>query len=283
MTQKKHAWPMFTLATITLVLSSYGLFELAHNYAQAPWLLSVLAVAGFDLTAMAAGRQALLVARDGDSAAPWMLLLTLAACLSAVLQYAHNALEGRPWATGVMFAMFPLATVLLFEGTLRRTHRLSGRRTGRIAHPRATFELLQWIFYPKATLWAFRRAIADRSLGGQAAFMLGIQATTVVQVETDETADERRKFEWTYTNPDGGQIREIQPDRPADRPADAPESAGPAPDTRPLTELVQESLQVRGADLEAVKADVLKLRPTANPDSIRRTFGKLSGPKAANG
>jgi hypothetical protein len=174
-----------------------------------------------------------------------------------------------------MMAAFPIATVLLFEGTLRRAHRLNGRMTGRVARPRATFELLQWLVYPKATFWAFRASIADRSLGGGAAFILGIEATTPRPIVVEQV-DERREFERDYLT---GQVREVA----GSGPADAPESGGSAPDTRPLTALVQESLQVRGADLEAVKADVLALRPTANPDSIRRTFGKLSGPKAANG
>lgn len=274
--KSKVSWPMVTLAVITLVLSSYGLFELAHNYANAPWVLSLLAVAGFDLTAMSAGRQALLVARDGDSAAPWMALLSLAAGLSAVLQYAHNSLEGRPWATGVMFAMFPIATVLLFEGTLRRAYRLNGRRTGRIAHPRASFEIMQWVFYPKATLWAFKRSIADRSLGGSAAFLLGIQATAPVTVVEQDDRDQRRKFEMDY---ESGKIRELS----SGQSGESTDSAESAPDNRTITDLVKESLQVRGADKEAVVADVLKIRPDAKPDSIRRTFGRLSGPKAANG
>lgn len=290
-TKPQFSKPMIALAIITLVLSSYGLYRLAHDFGDMPPFLSLLAVAGFDLTAIAAGNHALTVADDGDSSGGWNMLVIAAALTSAVLQYVHTQLAGQPWAIGVLMAAFPIATVILFEGTVRRVHRLNGRRTGRVAKPRATFELLQWLVYPKATYWAFRRSIADRSLGGTAAFMLGVQATTKVeQEETEEDPDTRRKFEWDYSNPDGGQIRELTgsgpdsgPDSGPESAGSDPESAGSGPDTRPLTELVKESLQVRGADKAAVVADVLAIRPTANPDTIRRTFGKLSGPKAANG
>jgi hypothetical protein len=279
----KFSWPMMILATITLILSSWGLFELAHVYGSMPAVLALVAVAGFDLTAIAAGNHAMTVARDGDSGGPWGLVVVAAAVLSAILQFMHTRLAGQSWAVGLMMAAFPIATVLLFEGTLRRAHRLNGRMTGRVAKPRATFEILQWIVYPKATWWAFRRSIADRSLGGSAAFMLGIQATAPVVIETEETDDTRRVFEWDYLT---GEIRELTGSGPADAPESAgpaPESAGPAPDTRTLKALVQKSLQVRGADRDAVVADVLALRPGADPESIRRTFRKLSGPKSAAG
>jgi hypothetical protein len=273
----KFSWPMMILATITLVLSSWGLFELAHVYGSMPAALALVAVAGFDLTAIAAGNHAMTVARDGDSGGPWGLVVVAAAILSAILQFMHTRLAGQSWAVGVMMAAFPIATVLLFEGTLRRAHRLNGRLTGRVAQPRATFELLQWIVYPKATFWAFRASIADRSLGGNSAFVLGIEATTTVEPEF--VPPERREFERDYSALGGGRVRELT----GSGPADGPESAGSGPDTRTLKALVEESLQVRGADLDAVRADVLKARPGADPDSIRRTFGKLSGPKSATG
>jgi len=270
---------MVTLALITLILSSYGLFKLAHDFGAMPSLFAALAVAAFDLTAIAAGNHALTVADDGDSSGVWNLLVIAAAGTSAVLQFVHTQLAGQHWSIGVLMAAFPIATVILFEGTVRRVHRLNGRRTGRVAKPRATFEFVQWVFYPRATMWAMRRSVADRSLGGEAAFMLGVQATTAAQIETEDRPDVRREFEWDYSGPDGGRIRELT----GSGPDSASESAGSGPDNRPLVELVKESLQVRGADKAAVVADVLALRPTANPDSIRRTFGKLSGPKVANG
>ena len=274
--KKQHAkfsWPMMILATITLVLSSWGLFELAHIYGAMPAALAIVAVAGFDLTAVAAGSHAMKVAEDGDSGGPWALVVVAAAVLSSVLQFMHTRLAGQSWAVGMMMAAFPLATVLLFEGTLRRAHRLNGRLTGRVARPRATFEILQWIVYPKATFWAFRASIADRSLGGNSAFVLGIEATTPRPIVT-EIPDDRREFERNYLT---GEIRELT----GSSPADAPESAGPGPDGRTLKALVEESLQVRGADRNAVVADVLAQRPAADPETIRRTFRKLSGPKSA--
>ena len=282
----KFSWPMVILASITLVLSSWGLFELAHVYGQMPAALAIVAVAGFDLTAVAAGNHALTVADDGDSSGPWNLLVIAAAFTSAVLQFMHTHLAGQPWPVGVLMAAFPVATVALFEGTVRRVHRLNGRRTGRIAKPRATFELIQWLIYPAVTFWAFRRSIADRSLGSDAAFMLAIQARTPAEETAEEAPDTRRRFEWDYSDRTGGQIREVTGGSPADAPdapADAPESAEPTPDARPLTVLVRESLQVTNGDRDAATARVLELRPDAKLDTIRRTIAKESGLRVANG
>lgn len=276
-TRPKFSKPMIALAVITLALSSWGLFRLAHDFGAMPTLLAVVAVAGFDLFAINAGNHALTVADDGDSSGIWNLLVVVAALTSALLQYAHTQLAGQPWAVGVLMAAFPVATVILFEGTVRRVHRLNGRRTGRVAKPRATFEPLQWLVFPRATFWGFRRAIADRSLGADAAFMLGVQATTPEEIETGESDDTRRRFEWTYDGKPGssGRIRELSgPD-----PEPAPESAPTAPDSRTVRELVKAFVQVRGADEDGVVADVLAVRPDAKDATIRRYFRTEVGPK----
>jgi hypothetical protein len=282
----KFSLPMVILAGITLVLSSYGLYELAHTYADTPAPLALLAVAGFDLTALAAGHQALTVARDGDSAGPWNALLVVAASLSAVLQYAHTSLAGQPWSVGIMFAMFPIATVLLFEGTLRRAHRLNGRRTGRVAQPRASFELLQWLVFPRHTARAFKKGIRDRRLSPDAAFKLA-----VMELESDETDDyvppALLEVEMDYSRSLRGhaQITSGQsgqsPDSSGQSPDSSADPSGQSPDTRPLTVLVRESLQVRGPDEESVVADVQAIRPDAKDASIRRIFRKESGPRSA--
>lgn len=260
----KFSKPMIALAIATLILSSYGLFELAHVYGAMPAPFALLAVAGFDLTAIAAGNHALTVARDGDSAGPWGLIVVLAAGLSAVLQFAHTQLAGQHWSIGVMMAAFPIATVTLFEGTLRRAHRLNGRLTGQVAQPRATFELMQWLVYPKATFWAFRRSVADRSIGGQSAFILGIEATTTVEpVYVPQT---RRMLEVDYVN--GGGIREIS----GSDTGETPDSTDPVPDNRKLTEVVRDLLPENDYDRDATAAAVKAVRPDAKPDTIRRTI-----------
>lgn len=270
----KFSKPMVALAVITLILSSYGLFMLAHEFGAMPAPFAMLAVAGFDLTAIAAGNHAMKLAADGDSPGPWMLLVVGAAGLSAVLQFAHTRLAGQHWSIGVMMAAFPIATVLLFEGTLRRAHRLNGRMTGRVAQPRATFELMQWLVYPKATWWAFRQSVADRSLGGHAAFILGIEATTPAVIE-DQAEEKRRQFMIDYQN--GGKIREIS--GPESGPE--PESAAPAPDTRKLTEVVRDLLPDNDWDPKSTLAAVLAVRPDAKADTVRRTIAKESGLRSA--
>jgi hypothetical protein len=278
----KFSWPMVILAGITLVLSSFGLFELAHVYAATPAPLALLAVGGFDLTALAAGSHALRVAKDGDSPGPWNALLVAAAGLSAVLQYVHTQLAGQPWAVGVMYAMFPVATVLLFEGTLRRAHRLNGRRTGRVAQPRATFELMQWLTYPKVTARAFRKGILDRSLSGDAAFKLALLELTPVDDDVVESAP-LRTVELDYSRITGDRAA-ITSGLPGGAPVDSAEPAAPPPDTRPIATLVREKLQVRGADESgkaAVLADVLEANPAANPETVRREIRKQSGLRSA--
>jgi len=286
----KFSYPMVILAGITLVLSSFGLFELAHVYAATPAPLALLAVAGFDLTALAAGHHALRVARDGDSPGPWNALLVAAAGLSAVLQYVHTQLAGQPWAVGVMYAMFPIATVLLFEGTLRRAHRLNGRRTGRVAQPRATFELMQWLTYPRVTARAFKMGILDRSLSGDAAFKLALLELTADDPD-DVPVAPLRQVELDYSRTTGNRaaitsgISADSAGGSGNDPADTAESAEIPPDPRPVSALVREFLQVRGADKagkDAVLEDVLKVKPGANPATVRRTIDRESGIRSAS-
>src|SRR5438477_643047 len=135
---------MIALGCITLVLSGWGIYGLVTRYGGMPPVLAVLAIAGLDLFALSAGKHAVDLARDGDSPALWNAITFLVGLVSAAAQYAHIVLSGSPAIVGLVCAMFPIATILLFEGTLRRAARLSGRTTGRVAPPRATFEFLQW-------------------------------------------------------------------------------------------------------------------------------------------
>jgi hypothetical protein len=278
----KISWPLVILAGITLVLSSYGLFKLAHDFGHVPTPIALLAVGGFDLTAMAAGHQAMRVAKDGDSPAAWNALLVLAAGLSAVLQYAHTQLANQSWVIGVMFAFFPIATVVLFEGTLRRTHRLNGRRTGAVARPRASFELLQWLVFPRITLWAFRQGVMDRSLSAQALFTLAVVKLTPEEEET-VSEEKRREIEMDYaeTLRGRGQITSGLSGSNPDQTGESADSVRIVPDRRKLTELVAEALQVTGADDESVVAEVSAVRPDVKPESIRKAIRTVRTPRSA--
>lgn len=271
---------MIALAAITLALSSWGLFTLAHRFGGVPTWLALLAVAGLDLFAVAAGRHALVVAADGDSPAAWNAIVVFVALTSATLQFSSTRLEGRPWPVGVLMAMFPLATIALFEGTLRRAHRLEGRASGRVAPPRASFELMQWIMFPKATMEAFRLGVADRRLGGDAAFKLGLLATKVkAEVYTPPA---RVEVNMPYEDLVPGYPHVIAGQSAGSSAGPSAIESGPAPDGRTLADLIRESMQVNGSDAEAIVSDVLAARPTAKPDTIRRTVRKLSAPRAVN-
>ena len=270
----KPSGAMLALAAITLVLSAYGLYGLMVDFAAAPWFLALLAIAGLDLTALAAGKHAIDLARDGDSPAVWNLVVIGVALVSAAAQWAHQTLAGAPWIVGLVFAMFPLATVLLFEGTLRRAARLSGRVTGRVAPTRATFELLQWIVYPKATWQAFRISIADRSLGADGAFKVGLLVTAP---RPERPAEQRRGVTIDYAQALGlGSALAITGGQPADSPdmtGGQPAGAGGAPVS--LASLVRAAMtddagNVR--ELADVTADVRRSRPDASAETVRRAY-----------
>ena len=281
--RNKSSAPMIVLGVITLLLSSYGLFELAHIFGGLPAQLAVLAVAGFDVYAIACGVMAFRVARDGDSPALWNIAVVVAALLSAALQYVRTQLGGQPVAVGVMMAFFPLATVSLFEGTLRRQYRLSGRRSGRVAPPRASFELLQWLLFRRLTWEAFRDGVLDRTLSADAAFKLAlIRHRTALeredQLERDELDRRRKDIELDYAADLGGHAQ-IMSGSSGGYPADTPESAEPPEDTRTVSAIVKETLQVTGVDkpgqAEAIKR-VMAAKPSAKESTVRRTVGRES-------
>lgn len=275
--KNKSSWPMISLGIITLILSSYGLFELAHIFGKMPGELAVLAVGGFDVFAIACGVMAFRVAKDGDSPALWNFAVVVAALLSAGLQYVRTQLGGQPVAVGVMMAFFPLATVALFEGTLRRSFRLSGRRSGRVAPPRASFELLQWVLFRRITWEAFRAGVLDRRLSADAAFKLAtIRYQTVDDGEWED--DKRTEIENDYSADLSGR-GQITSGSAGGHPADAPESAEPVEDVRPVAAIVKETLQVTGVD-KAGQAEafdrVMAAKPSAKEATVRRTIGRES-------
>ena len=275
--KNKSSWPMISLGVITLILSSYGLFELAHIFGKMPDELAVLAVAGFDVFAIACGVMAFRVAKDGDSPALWNAAVVVAALLSAGLQYVRTQLGGQPVAVGVMMAFFPLATVSLFEGTLRRSFRLSGRRSGRVAPPRASFELLQWVLFRRATWEAFRDGVRDRTLSADAAFKIAL-IRLETEAEPDWEPERRREVELDYSADLGGRAA-ITSGSAGGHPEDSAESAGPVEDVRTVTDIVREKLQVTGVD-KAGQAEALTLvlaaKPSAKESTVRRTIARES-------
>lgn len=280
--KNKSSWPMISLGIITLILSSYGLYELAHIFGKMPSGLAVLAVAGFDVFAIACGVMAFRVAKDGDSPALWNFAVVVAALLSAGLQYVRTQLGHQPVAVGIMMAFFPLATVALFEGTLRRSFRLSGRRSGRVAPPRASFEILQWLLFRRATWEAFRDGVRDRTLSADAAFKLALIRLETA-AEPDWEPDQRREIEIDYTADLRGKAA-ITSGSAGGHPEDTAESTDTPADPRPVSVLVREFLQVRGVDDDgkaAVLADVLAAKPGANPETVRRTIARESGLRSA--
>ena len=273
-TRQKSAWPMITLGVITLTLSAYGLFELAHIFGRMPAPLAVVAVAGFDVFAIACGVMAFRVAKDGDSPAVWNFAVVVAALLTAGLQYVRTQLGGQPIAVGVMMAFFPIATVILFEGTLRRAFRISGRRSGRVAPPRASFEILQWLLFRRLTWEAFRDGVLDRSLSADAAFKLAVIRQQTIDAAEVDVVVERRGLELDYSADLGGHGQIT-----SGYPADTPESAGSPEDVRTIAAVVREKLEVTGVDKagqDEAFAQTIAAKPSADETTVRRTIGRES-------
>jgi hypothetical protein len=268
---------MIALGIITLILSAYGLFELAHVFGRMPAPLAVVAVAGFDVFAIACGVMAFRVAKDGDSPAVWNFAVVVAALLTSALQFVRTQLGNQPIAVGVMMAFFPVATVILFEGTLRRAFRISGRRSGRVAPPRASFEILQWLLFRRLTWEAFRDGVLDRTLSADAAFKLAlIRQQAAAEVEYHQ--ETRREIELDYAADLGGRAA-ITSGLSGGQSGASTESATPPPDARPASAIARELLQVKGVDKAAqaeVLSAVLAVKPDANADSVRRTIRRES-------
>lgn len=252
----------FVLATITVSLSSWGLYRLFVDFAGMPGLLAVVSVGGLDLVAVLCGKQALTVAGDGDSSVPWTTSLLLFTALAAFAQFSHARLAGQPTVIGVTMAAFPVATVLLFEGQLRRHHRVRGRAAGRLAAPRATFDLSTWLLYRKLAMTATKLAVLDRDLDASTALVL---AERQLAVDTETDTPPRRTFRRTYDH--------LTSDAAVEQPAIA------VPSTRVRTGVaaaVRAARTTHGDDLDTVLAAVRTSLPDADRDTVRRTLARLN-------
>jgi len=267
---------MLALGVITLVLSGYGLYGLMVTFGGFPAPLAAAAVAGLDLFAIAAGRHAVALARDGDSPALWLALVVLVVGISAAAQYSHIHLIGGPPIVGIVAAAFPCATVLLFHGSLRRAARLDGRRTHRVAPPRATFEPLLWVVYPRATWQAFKLAVADRSLGASGAFKIGIAVTSRERDRADAQEGGRRDVDlWAVL----GALSTL-PALTGHPPADVPDMSGGRPVS--TASLVRAAIAAGCTDLDAVTEHVRRTAPAAPADTIRRAYARATTDEAAS-
>lgn len=261
----KPSGAMIALGCITLVLSAYGLYRLMVDFADVPPLLAIFAIAGLDLFALAAGKHAIDLARDGDSPAVWNVIVCAVALVAAAAQWGHVALAGGAWIVALVFAMFPIATVTLFEGTLRRAARLNGRETSRVAPPRATFELMQWLVYPKATWQAFRLAVADRDYGADGAFKIGLLATAP---RPENPPARRRDVSIDYAALLALRGMPVAITAGPDMSGQRPDLSGGQPVS--VAELVRRAMS-DGADTpDAVLAHVRKVRPDVDPGTVRK-------------
>jgi hypothetical protein len=288
--------PLFVaLAVITLALSSWGLFRLFVDFASMPGRLAFFVVCGLDLAAVLCGKHALDVAEDGDSSAPWNAALLGLVGLGAYAQFAHAQLAGDPAVIGLVSAAFPIVTVLLFEGQLRRVYRLNGRRTGRLSMPRATVDLVTWLFFTKLALRATRLAVLDRGLDTDSSLTIAERQLAIEQAEADKPPA-RRVLRRTYARELGsGQIEETgdgapfvhrpqPPDNGGGRPADESDNGADndlsVSDVRrrgDLARAVDDAQQIVGDDPERILRIVKLKFPDALDDTILRTIRRKVG------
>lgn len=274
---RAKASPLFVaLAVVTLALSSWGLYRLFHDFGQMPGWLAVLAVGGLDIVAVLCGKHALTVAADGDSSAPWNGALIVFTGLAAYAQFQHAELAHQPIVIGVTMAAFPVATVLLFEGQLRRAYRLNGRAAGRLAPPRATFDLIVWLLYPRQAMQATRFAVLDRGLDSDAALMLA-EREMQRRAELEARKPARRRFQRSYGHLlSGGELRELEDGRTIE--ADEPDEPVTSVRSRgAIAAAVRTARDEHGDDVDKVLAAVRTTVPAADRDTVRRTLSRLNG------
>ena len=265
--------PLFlVLAGITLALASWGYYDLFTRHAGMPAGLALFAVGGLDLAAVLIGKHALTVAEDGDSSAPWNAALLALTALGSFAQFEHATLNGDAVAIGIVSAAFPIVTVLLFEGQLRRVYRLNGRAAGRLAMPRATMDLITWLFYRRLALRATRLAVLDRGLDQDTALMLAER-----QLALEAAADARptrRRMRRTYAAElSGGALDELDIHQPGGD--DEPDNGGGLRRRGEIAAAVRTARDTVGDNLP----DVLRIVRTSHPDvseeTVRRTLNRL--------
>lgn len=267
--QVRPSAPMLLLGAVTAVLSAYGLYGLMTLSGALPPVLAAAAIAGLDVFAIACGKHAIDLARDGDSPVVWNGLVVAVGALSAAAQYAHVRLVGGPPIAGAVMAAFPAATIALYEGALRRAARLSGRAVGIVAQPRATFELWQWLMFPRAAWLGFRMAIADRGLSSDAAFKLGM----IAAAHTRTPRARRRAWDVDPVTVLAAVVG--APAITADTSGSDQGSAGGRPVS--TAELVRAAIAGGAETLDDVTAVVRRQRPDAPADTIRRARDRVLG------
>ena len=175
----RMSYPFIALAIITLALGSWGLYELMTEHGGAPQWFGLLTIAGIDLLAVAFGAHALRLSEDGDSPLIWNVGLVLICLIGAVAQFESRHLAGDPNIVGIVSAIFPIGTVALFEGQLRRVYRLNGRASGRVAAPRPIIGAMSWMFFTKQALRATKLGVLDPNLNAEEAMHIeGVRIAT---------------------------------------------------------------------------------------------------------
>jgi len=263
----------FALAGITLALASWGYFDLFTRHAGMPPWLALFAVGGLDLAAVLIGKHALTVAQDGDSSAPWNAALLLLTALGSYAQFEHAALNGDAVAIGVVSAAFPIVTVGLFEGQLRRVYRLQGRAAGRLAQPRASMDLVTWLFYRRLAFRATQLAVLDRGLDQDTALMIA-ERQLVLEAEASQKP-QRRRMRRTYTAElEGGELEDLDIHTPPG--PDDEDNGGGLRRRGEIAAAVRTSVGRVGHNLEDVLTDVRTSYPDVERDTVRKTLARLA-------
>jgi hypothetical protein len=287
--KRERLSPLFLLLSgVTLALASWGLYGLfTVPSVHMPAGLAVLVVGGLDVAAVAFGKHALTVTEDGDSGLPWNLALVLLTALGAYAQLAHALLVGYPLAVGLVTMAFPIVTVALFEGQLRRRFRLQGRRTGRVPEPRATVDLMTWIFYRQLALRATKLSVLDRGLDPDSALMIAERQLVLEAAEEDKPVRGRRMRRTYAAELAGGEVTDTlhvpssrvpantEPDVRTDEPVRTEDEVANVRQRGEIAAAVRNAHAELGPDLDKVYDVVSAAYPGVSRDTVRVTLGRL--------
>lgn len=274
--QKARPNPLImAVAMAFLVTPAWSIYQLLTDYGHAPQWIGIFGAAGIDATIVLMGRQALTNSEDGDASWPWNLGMIFFAGLSIAAQISHSIIANEPVAVGGVMSALAIAGVVLIEGQLRRCHRINGRRANRLPMARSRVSTEQWWHFREESRYATKIAVAFPDLDTASIFAAGKAYADQQEIVAPQRARRSLGLGIAITG------------LPAIESGQAPNTSGQSPDANPDHTLEKPhdhlpagtvSAQVRAVmdggetDNAVIAAEVLRINPNANPETVRATI-----------
>jgi hypothetical protein len=248
-----------------LVPPAFIVFQGLQNLAAMPMPVAFFAIAGLaalSVTLIFLGLQNL----EAGDARDAMIQFTAAGVIMLsefAAQWWFAITEGHALVTALVLSVLSVGGAFVIEAEIMRVWKANARRDGLLSLPRAQvpsevareFPIVGNIArrlairYPNATqssILAEAFAEADR-----------MTAEAPVQIRAD--------------------VRDLRGSRPAIESGSPAEIEAP----RTVSALVKEGIEEHGADADAIAAHVLRARPDAKPDTIRKTISRETAVRSA--